>query len=64
VKTRKVIIEVFGGVASILNKPKGVEVEIWDFDCDGTDPGEHHIAENGKPYVRDCYPAKHTITMC
>ena len=37
----RVIICVSGGVADILCKPKGIEVLIFDYDVDGSDPTDH-----------------------
>ena len=39
--TIRVILCVSGGVADIFCKPKGIEVLIFDYDVDGSDPTDH-----------------------
>ena len=33
----KVLVEIRGGVAHLVRKPKGIEVTIKDYDTDGSD---------------------------
>jgi hypothetical protein len=37
----RVILIVRGGVAETLHKPKGIEIVIFDYDVDGSNPCDH-----------------------
>jgi len=49
----RVIIIVRGGVAEVLEKPRDVDVEIRDYDWDGSK--ETCKDKNGDPYVKGVY---------
>jgi hypothetical protein len=54
-KTAKVIIEVSGGCADVLDKTEGVEVEIWDYDCDGCADDATETDDDGKRFIRTVF---------
>ena len=49
-----VIIEVHNGVASVLTKSEGVEVNIRDFDVDGSESA-FETDDQGDPFVEEIY---------
>jgi hypothetical protein len=53
-KIEKVIIVVRGGVAEVLKKSNNVEVEIRDYDCDGTDKHTYKD-KDGDLYIKGIY---------
>lgn len=55
-----VIIEVHNGVASVLTKSEGVEVNIRDYDTDGSE-GALEEDEFGNTYVEEIYEADEII---
>lgn len=49
-----VIIEVHNGVASVLTKSKGVEVNVRDFDTDGSEAALQ-TSDEGDTFVEEIY---------
>jgi hypothetical protein len=45
---KKVVIEISGGIADVINKPKGVEVIIRDYDTDACGREHPEIIGNEK----------------
>jgi hypothetical protein len=55
----RVILIVRGGVAELLHKPRNVEVIIFDYDVDGSDPCDHD--PDGHPANIQTYNARDKI---
>jgi hypothetical protein len=54
-KKEKVIIIVQGGVADVFQKSKNVEVEIRDYDIDGTEEDRLQKDKDGDEYIAAIY---------
>jgi len=46
-----VIIEVHGGVATVVEVPKNVQVLIKDYDTEGVDAMDCEVDEDGQLYI-------------
>ena len=63
-KEQVVMIQIEGGIAEVIDKPKGVKLIIRDFDTDGCDPEEDDGLlgnEDDGYYFEAEYPASEKI---
>jgi hypothetical protein len=52
---RYVVVEVHGGVATVLDASPGVRVVIRDYDVQGMPQGDLSLDLGGYPYIQDTY---------
>ena len=60
--SKRVIIQIVGGVAEVINKPEGVAVEIRDYDVNDN---EHLWTRDhlGTPYVEKLWQTEEKVTL-